>query len=106
MLASELAGVILKDGRTIEADLVVDASGKSSAVLKWLRHLNHALPPSLVVDAGLHYATQTVELPEDPNRWWLIAMCVDQPANTRKAILLKVEDNKWQVLLTCCNSNR
>ncbi len=90
------AGVHLKSGQVLEADLVVDASGKASAVSKWLEKLGHPPAPAMSVDGGLRYATCTYELSPDPERTWSAGICRALPTSARAATLISIEDNKWQ----------
>jgi 2-polyprenyl-6-methoxyphenol hydroxylase-like FAD-dependent oxidoreductase len=50
-----VAGVTLEDGSTIEADLVVDCSGRRSALPRWLDSLGADAPPEEHVEDGLMY---------------------------------------------------
>lgn len=96
---SSCAGVHLRDGRTVEADLVVDASGKQSAVSKWLEQLGHAAPDTISVASGLRYTYRMYEMTEDPQREWTIAVCMDHPEYNRTAVVIPIETNKWIVCL-------
>ena len=88
----------LKNGNTVTADLVIDASGKGSQVSRWLEQIGHKPPDTLSVEAGLRYTYRMYEMTDDPDRQWLSAMCVDHPANTRAAVVIPIETNKWQVV--------
>ena len=91
------AGVHLKGGQMLDADLVVDASGKQSDVSKWLEQLGHKPPSTMTVEAGLQYTCRMYEMPEDPDRKWSIAVCIDNPEYNRAAVMVPIETNKWQV---------
>ena len=52
-----VGGVLLRDG-DLPADLVVDASGRSSRLPSWLARLAHPTPPEQRVDVDLGYATR------------------------------------------------
>ncbi|WP_439661110.1 FAD-dependent oxidoreductase [Lentzea sp. HUAS TT2] len=56
-------GVLTKDGR-IDADLVVDASGRSSKLPAWLAAAGITTPKPEVVDSGTGYATRIYTAPE------------------------------------------
>ncbi len=92
-----LAGVHLKSGQVLHADLVVDASGRHSDVSKWLEQLGHKPPSTMTVEAGLQYTYRMYEMPEDPDRKWSIAVCIDNPEYNRTAVMVPIETNKWQV---------
>ena len=64
--ASEITGIQCRDPKnksdrkTLHADLVVDASGRSTNAAQWLAELGAAVPEVEVVDAKLGYATPTL----------------------------------------------
>lgn len=55
-----VAGVILDDGSSISADLVIDASGRNAATAKWIAALGYGDVPESHIICGIHYATATV----------------------------------------------
>jgi len=57
--------VRLKGGETLPADLVVDASGRVSAVLAWLREGGYALPRTVEVNAGVGYSGAIFDVPQE-----------------------------------------
>lgn len=59
------AGVVLKDGNEISADIVVDASGRNSKVSEWLEAAGCSAPPQQVINSGLGYGTRTYKMPKD-----------------------------------------
>lgn len=95
-----VTGVHLKSGQVLDADLVVDASGKQSDVSKWLEQLGHKPPSTMTVEAGLQYTYRMYEMPEDPDRKWSIAVCIDNPEYNRTAVMVPIETNKWQLNLS------
>jgi hypothetical protein len=48
-----LAGVVLKDGKALSADLVVDCSGRSSSMPRWLEAAGFRAPSQMTVNSGL-----------------------------------------------------
>lgn len=50
------------DRSVIESDLIIDASGRSSQLLAWLRQLGHPTVPEDTVDAGFRYASACFRL--------------------------------------------
>lgn len=60
-----VTGVKLKDGRTIEADLVVDAAGRASKSPNWMEEIGFSAPAESWVRSFLGYATVYGYLPED-----------------------------------------
>ena len=59
------AGVRLKGGETLPADLVVDASGRVSAVQSWLREGGYAPPRTVEVNAGVGYSGAIFGVPQE-----------------------------------------
>ncbi|MEV6716889.1 hypothetical protein AB0M48_33205 [Lentzea sp. NPDC051208] len=57
-------GVLTRDGR-VDADLVVDATGRSSKLPVWLATAGITTPEPEVVDSGTGYATRIYTAPED-----------------------------------------
>lgn len=58
------AGVRLSDGRQLPADLVVDASGRTSTTPVWLAAAGFEKPPEVSVSANLGYGTCCYEIPQ------------------------------------------
>lgn len=57
-------GVRLADGSVIDADLVIDASGRGSASPKWLEQLGYDAPDEQHVSCFMGYATQLIRVPD------------------------------------------
>ena len=95
------AGVELRNGQNLDADLVIDASGKASDITTWLKQIGHKTPEELSVNAGLKYAYRMYEMTRKPDREWLLAMTVDNPQGTRVGMMVPIETNKWQVGFHC-----
>lgn len=96
--AGRIAGVILDDGAKIDAQLVVDASGRSSKTAQWLTELGFEPPrvTELPVDVG--YASRTFEPPAVAQDWRALFVHPKHP-DTRCAVLLPIEGGRWQVTL-------
>ena len=58
------AGVVLKDGREIAADLMVDASGRNSKLPRLLRAAGRRPAAEVEVSADISYSMRIIELPE------------------------------------------
>jgi hypothetical protein len=62
--------------RTLDADLVVDASGAHSRAAEWLRQLELALPEDEVVDGYNGYSSRWFSQHSDQawpsDRWWKV----------------------------------
>jgi 2-polyprenyl-6-methoxyphenol hydroxylase-like FAD-dependent oxidoreductase len=80
----------------LSADLVVDATGRSSRTPRWLERHGYASPPVDEVQIDLAYSTAVVERPSDAEYGLLIAPSPDHP---RGGACLPIEDEQWIVTL-------
>lgn len=86
------------------ADLVVDASGRSSKAPEWLAAIGRPTPREELVDAGTGYSSRWYEGP-DPARmsadhWWrLIWIDPAPPDQLLGGVMFPVEDGKFIVTL-------
>lgn len=82
----------------LEADLVVDASGRRSKAPQWLESLGYEGPLEETVNSGLGYASRFYEKPEGfPEEWDGLIINARPPYNPRAGLILPIEDNKWHV---------
>jgi 2-polyprenyl-6-methoxyphenol hydroxylase-like FAD-dependent oxidoreductase len=82
----------------ISADLVVDASGRSSHAGQWLEALDYEPPTEEVVNAFLGYATRRYAPPVDLQRTWKgMAIFSDPPQNLRLGVIWPIEGECWMV---------
>lgn len=97
-----VTGVHLKTGQSIAADLVVDASGGNSRINKWLEQIDHPMPPSMVVDAGLQYTCRMYDMHGNSKSNTDVLMIMDHPQFDKFGVRLPIEQNKWQVSQLLC----
>jgi 2-polyprenyl-6-methoxyphenol hydroxylase-like FAD-dependent oxidoreductase len=84
---------------TLEADLVVDATGRASSTPRWLEALGLEAPRESVVSSQLGYASQEFSMPAGFAEDWRL-LVVRQPApSTRAAALYPIEGNRWFLTL-------
>ncbi|KUJ40293.1 epoxidase [Streptomyces albus subsp. albus] len=88
----------------LEADLVVDATGRASRLGPWLSALGLPAVPEDVVDAGIAYATRLYQAPEGATTGFpAVNVAADhltkQPG--RFGVVYPVEDGRWMVTLSC-----
>jgi 2-polyprenyl-6-methoxyphenol hydroxylase-like FAD-dependent oxidoreductase len=84
----------------IQADLVVDASGRTSKMPDWLTALGYEAPTETVINAHLGYASRLYEIPGDFNPACKgLYIQAAPPRHTRAGILICVEGNRWIVTL-------
>jgi 2-polyprenyl-6-methoxyphenol hydroxylase-like FAD-dependent oxidoreductase len=88
------------------ADLVVDAGGRTSAVLTWLAALGCQPAETTSVNAHWGYSSRFLRLPEGVAPpvvgGFPIGAASDGPPATRGGFLLKQEDDLWLVTLSGC----
>jgi 2-polyprenyl-6-methoxyphenol hydroxylase-like FAD-dependent oxidoreductase len=59
-----VTGIALDSGDTVEADLVVDAAGRSTRLPVWLAQWGFERPREDTVDVGIGYATHQLHIPD------------------------------------------
>jgi len=89
----------------LAADLVVDASGRSSLAVQWLEDLGADTPADARVEACGHHATRWFEAPSPSalgREWWWRGMFVEPRPQTGLpgVTVLPVEDDRWIVTLS------
>jgi 2-polyprenyl-6-methoxyphenol hydroxylase-like FAD-dependent oxidoreductase len=106
--ADRVTGVTYKPRGTgglsvVEADIVVDATGRGSPMKRWLGVLG--LPPVQedVIDSGMAYATRIFTAPKGARGAFpLVSVYADHRAGVpgRNGILLPIEQGRWMVTLS------
>lgn len=97
--AGRVTGVRVGDARTIEADLVVDATGRRSQAPRWLAEIGGPPIEEITVSTGLAYATRICQAP--PGLADLPAIMLHPQAGpSRGGTLLPLEGGRWVVTLT------
>jgi 2-polyprenyl-6-methoxyphenol hydroxylase-like FAD-dependent oxidoreductase len=87
-------------GETVlDADLVVDASGRGSRVTHWLERLGVTDVRERTVDSGLVNATRIYRTPEGAERFPLTVVQADPYLNRpgRSGMVMPVEGGRWMV---------
>ncbi|WND37764.1 FAD-dependent monooxygenase [Streptomyces sp. BB1-1-1] len=83
----------------LDADFVVDASGRGTRVVTWLDGLGLAGVREHTVDSGLVNATRVYRVPEGAERFPLTIVQSDPYVSRpgRSAMVLPIEDDRWMV---------
>jgi 2-polyprenyl-6-methoxyphenol hydroxylase-like FAD-dependent oxidoreductase len=82
------------------AELIVDASGRSSRSPEWLEKLGYSRPEESHVNAFLGYASRLYKPPADFERdWRALFYQTRPPQGTRGAALFPMEGGRWLVTL-------
>ena len=82
--------------KTLNADLIVDASGRGSRAPKWLADLGYAAPSETQIGCDLAYSTTKFEIPasyQEPER--LHAFYSAIPGTPRAAMMHEIEGRVW-----------
>ncbi|AUX09491.1 monooxygenase FAD-binding protein [Halalkaliarchaeum desulfuricum] len=98
--AGDIKGVTVSEGGTeddIHADLVVDATGRTSRTPNWLTAHGYDAPDVEEVTVDTAYSTGWFERP--PDRRWSIAMLPDAPRK-RGWVAIPIENDEWIVGLS------
>lgn len=83
---------------TLEADFVVDVSGRGSKAPEWLQALGYETPEETVVDAFWGYATRIYEPVEGFSADWKSLFVLNRPPyQPRAGIIQPIEGNRWIV---------
>ncbi len=93
-----ITGVHLSDGTFLEADLVIDASGRNSETPRHLSALGFGSPEVSELKVDIGYST-TLFTPPDSVRDWKGMLIHSKPPATRTAALLPTEGGRWIVTL-------
>ncbi|MBQ1123881.1 NAD(P)/FAD-dependent oxidoreductase [Streptomyces smyrnaeus] len=89
---------------TLEADLVVDASGRGSRVRRWLTGLGLPAVEEDVVDVGMAYASRMYRAPEGATELFpAVNVAADHRERKpgRFGVVYPQEDGQWMVTLSC-----
>ncbi|MFB6134033.1 MAG: FAD-dependent oxidoreductase [Halanaeroarchaeum sp.] len=80
----------------LDADLVVDATGRTSRTPAWLGDHGYPTPAVDEVQIDVEYATTRVERPPDDRRLFLVP---PSPPRKRGIYVLPTEGERWEVLI-------
>src|SRR5712691_5399222 len=84
----------------LDADLVVDASGRGSLTLDLLESIGQPRPEESTIGVDLRYASAVFSIPDDvPADWKGVFHFPHAPRTSRGALLLPLEGRRWIVTL-------
>lgn len=101
-ISGRVTGVELDDGRTLAADLVVDATGRSGGRSdRWLEKLDCPAPENAVVRIDVGYTSRLyARQPGDlPGGGLLSLMAAVPPQHKRAAAVFPIEGDRWVVTI-------
>ena len=101
---SRAAGVRFEDVRgtagSLAADLVVDASGRTSLTQGFLEAIGWQKPSSVEIGMDQAYSTLVVEKPKDaPTDWLAVIHAPAPPQSSRHGVIFPMEGGRWSVSL-------
>jgi len=86
-------------GATLQADLIVDASGRGALTLDFLTSAGCPSPEESSIHVDIRYSCAVFALPEDSARDWKILQTRPDPsANGRRAIMFPLAGGKHWIL--------
>jgi 2-polyprenyl-6-methoxyphenol hydroxylase-like FAD-dependent oxidoreductase len=91
------------DEATLAADLVVDATGRTSRTPAWLGDHGYPVPDTSEVTVDVTYSTVRIERPPAARRGVLVA---PEPHRPRGVAMLPIEGNQWEVVLQGMHGER
>ena len=96
----------LDGGKTtaLQANLIVDASGRASKAPEWFRTLGLEPPEETVVDSFAGYSSQWFNAPGQsrwPREWWWKGIWIDikEPEHMTAGVLFPVEQGRWIITM-------
>jgi 2-polyprenyl-6-methoxyphenol hydroxylase-like FAD-dependent oxidoreductase len=84
---------------TLQADLIVDASGHGSLTEALLNSIDWPFPEETWIGIDLSYATAIFDIPEDSPPDWMGVRTLAHHPHTKRAAILPVEGKRWMVTL-------
>lgn len=85
----------------IQADLVIDASGRASRLPAWLDQQGCEGPGHIEVGVNLRYASRLYERNEGLD-WDSMAIYARPPLSKKSGVIFPIEDNRWIVTFGGC----
>ncbi|GHO59200.1 FAD-dependent oxidoreductase [Ktedonobacter robiniae] len=89
----------------LQADLVVDASGRDSHAPQWLQMLGHASPEETTINTYLGYATRAYEPVASIQHDWKSIAIQATTEQRRGGVLMVVEGGQWMIVLAGVNKD-
>jgi 2-polyprenyl-6-methoxyphenol hydroxylase-like FAD-dependent oxidoreductase len=81
---------------TVDADLVIDASGRGMPTLDALAALGRVPPDETTIGVDLAYSSAVFAIPDDAPGDWKGAFCIPGPGRgSRGSLLLPLEGHRW-----------
>ncbi|MGD9890624.1 MAG: NAD(P)/FAD-dependent oxidoreductase [Dehalococcoidia bacterium] len=86
------------ESEEIAADLVIDASGRTSHAPRWLEALGYEAPAETTINSFLGYASRVYKIPDRFDAdWRILFLQPNAPAAARGGGLFPIEGGRWIV---------
>jgi 2-polyprenyl-6-methoxyphenol hydroxylase-like FAD-dependent oxidoreductase len=96
--SDRVTGVVLDDGETLDADIVVDASGRGSRSDRWLSALGFPTPEATEIKIGVTYTTRLYRRGAGELEGWNAALILPTaPHEQRSGLVIPIEGDRWMV---------
>lgn len=93
-------------GEKIQADLIVDCSGRNTQTPSWLTSVGYPKPNEVKVDSFVGYATRRYIPPKNFAKNWKMLIILNKPTvNPRSGVIYPIEGGKWLVGLSGIGKN-
>ncbi|MGH7913684.1 MAG: NAD(P)/FAD-dependent oxidoreductase, partial [Candidatus Binataceae bacterium] len=94
-----ISGVRCDDGQSVEADLVVDASGRASPAARWLAAAGLSEPRKTTIGVDTAYSTAKFRVPDWYDGESIVFITGPAPTFTRRCYLIRIENGSLLVSL-------
>jgi len=85
-----------RTSEVLNADMVIDASGRGSLTLALLKSTGRPRPEETVIGIDCHYTTALIAIPPTaPSDWKGVFTFPEAPASTCGALMLPIENDTW-----------
>jgi 2-polyprenyl-6-methoxyphenol hydroxylase-like FAD-dependent oxidoreductase len=92
-------GVRCDDGRALEAELVIDATGRASRALQWLGAVGASQPRQTTIGVDTAYSTALFRVPNWYDRESVLFIVGPAPKFTRRGYIIRIENQSLLVSL-------
>lgn len=98
MVAGGVVTETANEKRSLQADLVVDASGRGSHAGQWLATLGCPTVRTSVVPSKLGYATRVYKKRAEYDALWKVLLVIPRPPSSRRmGVISPIEGARWMV---------
>ena len=88
--------------KTLGADIVIDTSGRSSKLAKWLQDLGFDVPTPDILKVSLGYSTRHYKIPSHFSVKWDVIRIAGDPSNkTLTGVFSTIENNIAETVIYC-----